>query len=122
MKDDYTDDARQLVGTVWTVAASVSVTQPYAIVIHGNADGLASALAEGAKHSETIRAWVSTGESSWILGLASVGVSMAMQGWQLARDPELRELAGAKTREQLKEALAVKGIVVDEPASEAEAS
>lgn len=117
VKDDYTQDAQGLVGAVWTVAASIPVSQPYALVVESNADALVSALAEGAKHSGTIRAFVNSGQSSWILGLASVGLSMGMQTWQLMKDPELREQAAATTREHLKAAMAAKGLQVQEPAN-----
>lgn len=45
VKDDYSADARNLVGAVWTVTASIPQTQPYAAVIYGNSDALAAALA-----------------------------------------------------------------------------
>lgn len=115
VKDDYTEDAQNFVGTVWTVAASIPVTQPYALVVESNSDGLVLALAEGAKHNATIRSWVSTGQSSWMLGLASVGLSMGMQTWQLMSDPELRAEAAQTTREHLKAAMRAKGIQVPEP-------
>lgn len=115
-KDDYTEDAQNLVGAVWTVAASIPVTQPYALVVHTNADALSGALAEGAKHNATIRAFVSSGQSSWMLGLASVGLSMGMQAFAIAKDPQLREKAAAKTRADLMDALVAKGIQVPEAA------
>lgn len=113
VKDDYTDDAQKFVGTVWTVAASLPPTQPYALVVEANSDALSSALAEGAKHNSTIRAFVQSGESSWILGLASVGLSMGMQTYQLMRNPELRAQAAATTREHLKAAMGAKGLDVE---------
>ena len=109
-KDDYTEDAVSTVGTVWTIAASIPVTQPYALVIHTNADALAKSLAEGAKHNATIRAFVASGESTWIIGLASVGMTMSLQTMQLIKDPELRADAADKTREQLKEAIGAKAL------------
>ena len=116
VKDDYTEDAQHLVGAVWTVTATIPFTQPYALVIEGNSDALSSALAEGAKHNTTIRAWVSSGQSSWMLGLASVGLTMGMQAFQLMKDPELRKEAAETTRAHLKAALVAKGIEVPEPA------
>jgi hypothetical protein len=115
VKDDYTGDAQQFVGTVWTVAASVSVTQPYALILETNSDQLVAALAEGAKHSATIRAFVSSGESSWVISLVSVGVAMGMQSYQLLRDPELRAQAAELTRQHLKDAMGAKGILTQEP-------
>lgn len=117
VKDDYTADAQSAVGTLWSVAAAVPFTQPYALVIEGNADALVSALAEGAKHNATIRRWVDTGKNTWMLQLASVGMSMGMQALQLARDPEMRAKAAAKTRENLKAQLVSQGIQVEEPAA-----
>lgn len=114
VKDSYAEEAQQLVGTVWTVAASIGVTAPYALVLEANGDALASALAEGAKHNETIRGFVSTGESSWVLGLASVSLAMGFQSWQLMRDPQLRAEAAATTRAHLKAAMSAKGIEIPE--------
>lgn len=113
VKDDYTQDAQSFVGAVWTVTASLPPTQPYALVVEANSDALVSALAEGAKHNSTIRAFVNSGQSSWILGLASVGLSMSMQTLQLLKDPELREQAAATTREHLKAAMGAKGLDVE---------
>lgn len=116
VKDDYTDDARDLVGSVWTVAASIPYTQPYALVIEGNSDGLALALAEGAKHNTTIRSWVSAGQSSWMLALGSVGLTMGLQAYQLMRDPGMREKAAEATRASLRKAMAAKGITLPDAA------
>ena len=102
-------------GAVWTVTASLPPTQPYALVVETNADALAGALAEGAKHNATIRAFVSSGESSWLLGLAGVGLTMGMQAFQIMKDPELRGQCAATTREHLKAAMGAKGIEVQEP-------
>lgn len=116
IKDDYAEDAGNLVGSVWTVAASIPYTQPYALVIEANSDALAASLAEGAKYNATIRGWVSAGQSSWMLGLASVTLTMTMQAWSLARDPEMRDEAAEATRASLKKRLAEKGIVIPEAA------
>ncbi len=116
VKDDYTADAQQLVGAVWTVAASLPPTQAYALVIEGNSDALVSALAEGAKHNSSIRSFVAAGESSWILGLASVSVGMTLQMYQLMRDPALREQAAATTREHLQAAMGAKASFAGESA------
>lgn len=114
VKDDYSEDAQNFVGTVWTVAASLPPSQPFALVLETNADGLVGALAEGAKHNATIRAFVSTGQSAWWLQLAGVTLTMGMQAAQIARDPELREQAAATTREHLKAAMGAKGVFVGE--------
>jgi hypothetical protein len=115
-KDDYTPDAQQFVGAVWTVAASISVTAPYALIVENSSDALVSSLAEGARHNSTIRAFVSSGESSWMLGLASVGIGMGLQAYQLMKDPGLRAQAAATTREHLKAAIGAKGLQVQESA------
>lgn len=116
VKDDYTADAQSSVATLWTVAASIPVTQAYALVIEGNSDTLVSALAEGAKHNATIRKFVSSGGNTWALQLASVTATMGIQAYQLMRDPELRKEAAATTREHLKAAMRAKGIQVPEAA------
>ena len=116
IKDDYTEDAGKFVGGVWVVAASIPVTQPYAVVVESNADPLVKSLAEGAKHNATIRAFVSSGESSWILGLASVTMTMGMQAFQIMRDPKLRAECAAATKASLKEAMGAKGLQVQESA------
>ena len=121
VKDDYTEDAQNFVGAVWTVAASIPVTQPYALVVENGSDALVKSLAEGAKHNATVRAFVSSGESSWILGLASVGIGMGLQAFQLMRDPELRAQAAAVTREHLKAAIGAKGLDIREASNDGEA-
>lgn len=118
VKADYTADAQQAVGMAWTALAAIPATQPYALVVNVNADPLTAALAEGAKHSKTIRSFVASGESSWILALAGVGLNMGMQAWQIARDPELRARARESTAEQFKAALGAKGIEVPESSRE----
>jgi hypothetical protein len=115
VKADYSEDAQALVAGAWTVAASIPFTSPYALVINANADALSSALAAGAKQSEAVRRFVSSGENTWKLQLASVGLSMGMQTLQLMKDPELREQARAKTQEQLQAALAAQGLIQEEP-------
>lgn len=110
VKDDYTSDAAQFVGGVWVVAASIPFTQPYAVVLDTNADPLVKSLAEGAKHSATIRAFVSSGDSSWVLGLASVTLTMGIQAFQIMRDPKLRAECAEASRKSLKEAIGAKSI------------
>ncbi len=117
VKDDYTADAQQAVGKVWAVMACLPPTQAYALVVEGNSDALAAALAEGAKHNETVRRFVAQGGNSWMLQLAGVGLTMGMQTYQLMRDPQLRREAAATTREHLKAAMAAQGIKVPEPAA-----
>jgi hypothetical protein len=103
VKADYTSDAQALVGTVWTVTAAIPPTQAYAYVINQNADGLAAALAEGAKQSESLRKWVAGGgNAGWQLQLAAVGINMGMGAMQMMRDPELRKQAAEATRVQLR--------------------
>lgn len=108
VKDDYTEDAQNFVGAVWTVAASIPYTQPYALVLESNSDALVGALAEGAKQNSTVRAFVSSGKGSWMLTLAGVGLNMGMQAYQIACDPELQEKARAVTVEHLKAAIGAK--------------
>ena len=119
VKDDYTEDAGNFVGSVWTVAALFPASQPYALIVDANSDALAGALADGAKHNSTIRAFVDSGKSSWILALAGVGLNMGMQAYAMARDPELQAHARATTMASLKERLGAKGIEVpgNEPAA-----
>ena len=87
-------------------------------MVYTNSDALAKSLAEGAKHNATIRAFVASGESTWIIGLASVGLSMGLQTVQLVKDPKLRAEAAAKTREQLKEAIGAKALAGAEKETE----
>ena len=117
LKDDYTEDAQSSVVSLWAVTASIPFTQPYALVIEGNADALVPALAEGAKHNATIRKFISSGGNTWAIQLASVGVTMGMQAVQLMKDPELRKEAAETTREHLKAAMKAKGLQVPEPAA-----
>lgn len=114
VKADYTDDAQKTVGGLWMVAASIPMTQPYALVVDANSDALVSALAEGAKHNATVRKFISQGGNSWMLQLASVGVGMGMQALQLMGDPEMRKQAAAATREKLGAAMRAQGITVPE--------
>jgi hypothetical protein len=113
VKDDYTADAQQFVGGVWTVMASISLTQPYALVVENSSDALVSSLAEGAKRNATVRAFVSSGESSWMLGLGSTVIGMGMQAYQLMKDPALRKEAAEVTRQHLREAMDAKGITTE---------
>ena len=104
VKSDYTEDAQTVVSSVWTVTAAIPPTQAFAYVINANANNLTAALAEGAKHSETIRnALTGGGEHAWKAQLGIVAVSMAMQTMQLLKDPELRQQAAEHTRAQLQE-------------------
>jgi hypothetical protein len=113
---DYSDGAKSLVQSVWLGTAVIPFTQPYAAVLYGSADGLADALAEGAKHNETIRGWVSKSDDLWQLKLAGVAIGMGVQCFQVARDPKLREQARAATQKQLKETLKAQGIEIPEKA------
>jgi len=119
VKTDYTEDAQQLVGGLWTVAAAVPMTQPYALVVDANSDALVSALAAGAKQNSTLRRFVASGENTWMLQLASVGMSMGMQAFQIARDPQLRAGAAETTRAKLRQMLSAQGIELPEPAAAA---
>lgn len=113
VKDDYTTDVQALVGSVWTVAASIPATQPYALVLSNNADALTSALAAGAKSNEFIRRFVSGGgQVGWQLQLAAVGLNMGMTAYQIMGDKDLREQAREATKAQLKAAMKAQGIEV----------
>jgi hypothetical protein len=106
VKADYTAEAQEFVGNAWLLAAVIPYTSPYAIVISGSRDALVPALAEGAKHSETIRQWVAgTSEHAWKAHLALAAAQMSMQAWQIYRDPELRKQASEQTRRELAEML-----------------
>jgi hypothetical protein len=118
VKADYTSQAQALVGSVWTVAASVPPTQAFAFVLNNNADALASALAAGAKSNEAIRNFVDGGgDAGWKLQLAAVTVSMGMQTMSLMKDQDLRAQAAEHTRAQLSEAMKAHGIVPEEAPS-----
>lgn len=102
VKRDYTSDAQQVVTAAWTVAAALPPTQAVAYVLNTNADPLVAALAEGARHNETIRnALTGTSEHGWKLSLAVCALNMGLQTLQVMRDPKLREQAAEHTREQI---------------------
>jgi hypothetical protein len=111
-KADYSAEASEFVANAWLLAAVVPYTSPYATVISGSRDALIPALAEGAKHSETIRQWVAgTSEHAWKVHLTMAAVQMSLQAWTIYRDPVLRKACEAKTRAELAEAM---GTAVDE--------
>lgn len=104
VKADYTDDVKSVVTTTWAITAGVPLahTQAFAFVLSTNADALTSALAEGCKHSESMRQmFTSTSEHTWKVQLAAVAAQMGMQTLQVMRDPELRDKAAEQTRAQL---------------------
>jgi hypothetical protein len=114
---DYTKGAQSLVSNVWLGLAMLPPTQAYAAVLSSGSDGMAAALAEGAKHNDTIRSWVDGGtDSMWKLQLAGAVVTMGVQCFHVARDPELRAKAQAATRKQLTDTLAAQGITLPAPA------
>src|SRR5215469_16190602 len=116
---DYSAGAIALVQNVWLGTALIPVTQPYAAVLAGQSDGLATALAEGAKHNETIRGWVSSDNAGmWKLQLAGIAVSMGMTCLQVARDPELRAELRAVTQTQLRVTLKAQGIEIPDKTPE----
>lgn len=117
VKDDYTEDAQSTIGGLWVVAASISFTQPYALVLDANSDALVSALAEGAKHNSTVRRFIGAGGNTWMLQLASVGLSIGVQSIQLMGDAELREKARTATKAKLKGMMKEQGIDVPEAAA-----
>jgi hypothetical protein len=118
VKADYSEDATKLVGTIWTVAASIPPTQAYALVVHNASDALASALAEGAKVNPAIRRFVAGGgNAGWQLQLGAVAMQMGMQALQLSKDKELRAQAAETTRAQFKEAMKVAGLETPEETS-----
>ena len=101
-KADYSEPARELVTGAWTLTAAIPYTAPYAVVIADNAAALAPALAEGAKHSEVIRQWVSgTGENVWKVHLGLVAAQMCMTAWQIAKNPDLRKACAERTQAEL---------------------
>ena len=113
VKDDYHDDARALITTAWTVAASLGPTQPYAFALSQSADPLIDALADGAKHNDFIRRMVSGGGgNAWQLKLAAAGMQFGMTALSIMRDPELKRGAAEATRAQLKEVMQANGIEV----------
>lgn len=120
LKSDYTEDAQSLVGSVWTLTASIDLTAPYALPLASNSDAWVSGLAEGAKHNATIRKIVSgTGGNAWMLTLAAAGMATTMQAMAIMRDPKLRADARAATRAQLRAAMKAQGIDMPEENQEA---
>jgi hypothetical protein len=113
VKDDYHEDARALITTTWTAAASLGPTQPYAFALSQSADPLTDALADGAKHNDFIRRMVSGGGgNAWQLKLAAAGMQFGMTTLAIMRDPEMKKQAAEATRAQLAAAMQAQGIKV----------
>ena len=78
----------------WATLAGIPWTTPYAAVVDANAEQLAGALANGAKHNTRIAAALDRamngGGGVYALQLAAVGANMAVQTVELMRDPALR--------------------------------
>ena len=120
-KSDYTEDAQALVGSVWTLTASIDLTSPYALPLAANSDAWVSGLAEGAKHNATIRKMVcGTGGNAWMLTLAAAGMATSMQMLAIMRDPKMRDEARKHTKEQLRAAMKAQGIDMPEEAPKEE--
>ena len=92
---DFTGDLAAVTDGLWLAGSQIPVAAPYAAVIKANQAGLVSALNQAANQNATVRNYVEKisggGNGSWMMSLGMVGVSMAMQGMQMARDPELRK-------------------------------
>jgi len=91
---DFTEDLKAIGDGLWLGLSSIPVTAPYAALVHMHQDGLVSAINSGAQVNPGVRNAVEkltsgTG-SSWALHLGILGVNVAMQGYQLMKDPELR--------------------------------
>ena len=91
---DFSADLAAITDAVWLGASQLPVAAPYAAILKGNQAGLVSALNQAANQNATVRNYVEKisggGNGSWMMSLGMVGVSMAMQGMQMAKDPELR--------------------------------
>jgi hypothetical protein len=91
---DFTSDLAAIGDGLWLGLSSIPVTAPYAALVHMHQDGLVQAINSGAQVNPGVRNAVEkltsgTG-SAWALQLGIIGVNVAMQGYQLMKDPELR--------------------------------
>lgn len=117
VKADYTEEANSLVTSVWTMAASIPPTQPYAFALSQSADALIPALAEGARHNAFIRNIVDGGSGNmWQLQLAAAGMQLGMTALAIARDPQMKEQARQATQAQIAAAMQAHGIDVPQAA------
>jgi hypothetical protein len=92
---DFTGDLAAITDAVWLAGSQIAPVSPYAAILKANQAGLVSALNQAANQNGTVRNYVEKlsggGNGSWMMSLSMVGVSMAMQSMQMARDPELRQ-------------------------------
>jgi hypothetical protein len=91
---DFTGDLMAVGDGLWIGLSSIPFTAPYAAVVHANQANIVSAINAGAQVNPGVRNAVEkltsgTG-SALALQLAVVGANVAMTGWQIAKDPELR--------------------------------
>jgi hypothetical protein len=113
---DFRGDLNAVGDGLWLGLSSIPVTSPYAALVHANQPGIVAAVNQGAQVNTGMRNYVekltSGGGNAWMLQLGLIGVNIAMQGLQLARDPELRrQLAEANTAQVQAYVEAVTGAV-----------
>lgn len=110
---DYTEALDGAVTGLWVATASIPYTTAYAVVLDANKQGLVSSLNAAANSNATAREYVEKytggGGSMWAVSLAVVGANMAMQSWQLAKDPELRKQMAEHQQGRLKDWVAAQG-------------
>lgn len=92
---DYRPDLKAVGDGLWLGLSGISFTAPYAAIVHANQDGLAEALNQGAQVNPGVRdaveKFTSGTGSAWMLHFGILGVNIAMQGYQIMRNPVLRQ-------------------------------
>jgi len=122
---DFTADLTAIGDGVWLGLSSIPVTAPYAALVHMHQPQLVSAINEGAQVNPGLRNAVekmtSGAGSAWMLQLGIIGVNIAMQGYQLMKDPELRAQV-TEANSQAVQAYLQQAGVIPVPEADAEAA
>jgi hypothetical protein len=112
---DFTADLTAIGDGLWLGLSSIPVTAPYAALVHANQAGIVAAVNQGAQVNPGVRNAVEkmtsgTG-SAWALQLGILGVNIAMQGYSLMKDPELRRQITEANSQQVQQYMAQMGAV-----------
>ncbi len=115
---DYTKDLNGLAEGVWLTLGLFPVSAPYAAIVRLNQPGLVAAVNSAAQKSPAVRRWVdqaATGSGGvWAVQLGVVAAGMALQTWQVMRDPELRAALAAQTQQEIRDYLVANKLVPDD--------
>lgn len=112
---DFRADLNAVGDGLWIAASSIPVAAPYAALVHLHQPSLVDAINQGAQVNPGVRNAVEkltsgTG-SAWALQLALVGANIAMQGWAIAKDPQLRQQLVESNAAQIQQYMAQIGAV-----------